>query len=199
MAPAIGLVVSKRFIYRGNPDEEWSNKYWLTGTPPTTSAAWQTLFDQLVSAEKQVYTAQSHVVGGIGYDDDTPKAHAVWSVDYRESGTPIAGTLPVVVGNAFAGDQAGMLELRTERKSTRGKWIYLRKFIHSGAIDPSDPDKIDTGQLAAMQIFAGQLMNGVGSGGHVLRSQKQVETLAEYRVSPYVTTRTLKRRGKRPS
>lgn len=198
MAAATGLTIVKEMTYRDNTNEQWSNRYWLTGVPPASSAAWRTLFDQLVAAERTCYTQNSKVVGGYGYDDNTPGAHAVWGVDLEALGQTQPGSLLIVPGMNMAGDQAGMIEWRTERKSTRGKWIYLRKYFHGGNNHATIADNIDDGTNSAYQTFATALFTGTGATGRKVRSQKQDEVLTFAFASPYVTTRTLKRRGKRP-
>jgi len=198
MAAATGLVITKRFTYRGDATEEWSNKYWLTGDPPSSSAGWKTLFDQLVNIEKACYTSASSVVGGIGYADNTPGAHAVWTVDLDVNGPVVPGTLTPVAGMSFAGDQAGMLEWRTERKNSRGKWIYLRKYFHGGMNDSTNPDLINTGTHDAYTTLGAALFSGTWPGARKVRSQKQDEVLTATVGSWNVTTRSLKRRGKRP-
>jgi hypothetical protein len=198
MATATGLVIRKKFLYRNN-EEEWSNKYWLTGAPPTTSAEWRTLFDQLVLLETRIYRPATQVVGGIGYKDNDPHAFADWVLDLELEGTPVPGTLVVAAGNEMAGDQASMLEWRTERKNTRGKWIYLRKYFHDGGKQAAAPDYIETALSGVLDQLGTDLMMGTWAGGRKIRSQKQDEIIQASISSPYVTTRTLKRRAKKKS
>jgi len=199
MAPAIGIVLVKKFTYRGDPEEEWSNKYWLTGTPPATSADWRLLFDQVVNIEHPCYAATSKVVAGIAYNDNTENAHAVWTVDLEALGQTVPGTLTDAAGvPKMAGDQAGVVEWRTNRKNSRGKWIYLRKYMHDGFVGLPNADNLSGGTAAAYQQLANELLQGFGSGGWKIRSQRQDEDLATGSHLPYVTTRTLHRRGKRP-
>jgi hypothetical protein len=198
MAIATGLVLIKRFTYRDDPGEEWSNKYWLTGSPPATATAWRALFDELVALEKQCYPASVHVVGGYAYDDNTPGANSVWSVDLTALAQEVPGTLSTAVGSRMSGDQAGLVEWQTNRKNTRGKWIYLRKYFHSGMLSSIDHDEVEPTTITQYTDFATRLSNGGWPGGRIIRSQKQDEVLQTYRVPKYVTTRTLHRRGKRP-
>jgi len=198
MAAGTGLSVVKRFTYRGDPTEEWGNTYWLTGAPPTTSQAWRDLFDNFVADERTCYADSSHVVRGLGYDDDTPGAHAVWTVDLEALGQEVPGNLTSASTVKYAGDQAGVLEWLTERKSSRGKWIYLRKYFHDGFLSPVDADRLAGETALAYEAFGEQLLNGSGSAGRMVRSQRQTETLVSTQHLQFVTTRTLKRRGKRP-
>jgi len=198
MAAATGLVLTKRFTYRGDATEEWSNKYWLTGTPPSSPGAWFSLYDEIAALERHCYTPASVIVSAVGYNDNDEHAHAVWTRDNDVEGTPVAGDLVAVPGQIFAGDQAGMISWKTERKNSRGKWIYLRKYMHGGNQDQTDPDLIASSTHAAYQTFADALFNGNLTGGRRIRSQLQDEYLQIADASWFITTRSLKRRGKRP-
>lgn len=199
MAEATGLVITKRFSYRGDTGEEWSNKYWLTGAPPQAPADWHALFLTMANAEKICYVSTTHVVSGYAYDDNTPGANAVWSVDLTATGEEIPGVLDPVGGTAMAGDQAGLLQWKTDRKNSRGKWIYLRKYFHGGMIDIANPDRISPNTNTNYQNFGNALNDGTSLvGNRRLRSQAQDEVLLGAAADDWVTTRTLKRRGKRP-
>lgn len=198
MASATGFVVVKQFEYRDDPAEQWTNKYWLSGPPPGPSSEWRILFDQLVNIEKNVYTSRTKVVGGYGYNDNSDTAVATWGVDLTALGQEVSGTLPRLPGNDFAGDQAGIINWKTERKSTRGKWIYLRKYFHDGQVSPTDSDALSTETIAAYDTFAGHLELGDWAGARTLQSQRGPEVITFSGSTGWVTTRTLKRRGKRP-
>jgi len=198
MASATAIELTKQFNYRGDPAEQWSNKYWLTGQPPTTPIDWATLIDELLLLEVTCYSAGSRVVGAIAWNDDSPGAQSVYTRDFVAEGITHVGTLSPLNGFLMAGDQAGMFQIKTARKSTRGKPIYLRKYVHDGYVSTADTDTLSADTSAAYTAFAGHLFNGTSLGGRLLRSQKQIEQLVEALVDPWVTTRTLKRRGKRP-
>lgn len=199
MASATGIVLIKTMAYRGVAGEEWSNKYWLTGAPPSTAADWHTLAVTLATAEAAVYHPGSTFVRAYGYNDNTPNAASVWSYDFAAAGESIPGRLGTAANETtMAGDQAAMLEWKTSRKSSKGKYIYLRKYFHHGAVQTTAPDSITNTQKTALDLFGHQLMDNPGLAGRWIRSQKQDEVLQEVIASPWVTTRTLKRRGKRP-
>ena len=199
MAAACGIVINKRFTYRGDPNEVFSNKYWLTGAPPGPSSEWRTLFDSLVAGETGCYVPQVKVIGGYGYADNADNAQSIWSVDLTALGTEVPGRLTAAQGIQYAGDQAGMLEWQTDRKNSRGKWIYLRKFFHGGITHYTNADEIAPEALTAYEAWGTVLRDGGGqAGGRKIRSQKQDENVQTMHASKWVTTRTLKRRGKRP-
>lgn len=198
MATATGIVMNKKFTYRGDTEETWSNKYWLTGAPPGPQSEWETLARELANMEAQVLNSATHIIGWYGYNDNSPNAISIASADWEAAGTQVTGVFVPSTGKRFAGDQAAMVEWKTSRKSTRGKWIYLRKYFHGGFEDANNPDDLETGYLAALQVYGDELLNGSGPLARKIRSAKQDEVLQARIVSPFTTTRTLHRRGKRP-
>lgn len=197
---AIQVVTIKRMAYRAEAAEEWSNRYALSGTAPTTSADWRTLFDALVAAEKTCYSSACEVVRGLAYDSDADDALSVWSVDLTVSpNTVVPGTLTVTSARRLPGDVAVWVRWKTSRR-VNGKPVYLRKYFHdvwtasTGAANTADtPLAAQTTALAAF----GNTMRTTGiDGGKVIRDQGG-GTIEGHGVSAYTTTRTLKRRPKR--
>lgn len=201
MASVVGLTVIKKMSYRGNANEEWSNDYHLTGSIPSDAAAWRTLFDALVAQEKTVYPSDVTVVAGYGYDSDDPAAHAVWSVDLTVSpDSPVAGTLNRSTGYPSPGDAAVWVRWKTSRLNSKGKPIYLRKYFHFAVNQGvGAADLPITVQTTALNAFGTKMMDGSFLDGRTIRSRANAETIINRGASPYITTRTLKRRGKRPS
>lgn len=197
-APTTYLTVIKRFNYRGDANEEWSNSYALTGATPADSAAWRTLFDALVAEEKKLYWNSTTVVGGYGYDGIPAEGdHAIWSVDLTVSpNTPVPGTF-TGSGNGVAGDQAAWVRWGLDRFNTNGKRVYLRKYFHDGAVNPSTPNQLLAGYTTALTAFGSKMFDGSFTAGRKV-CDKFGEVPIGSAVSPYITTRTLKRRGKRP-
>lgn len=198
MATATGLILTKRFTYRGNPDEEWSNKYWLTGTPPSTEQHWLDLVADLGGKESLCYAPTSKLVSAMGYNDTDPHAHNVFMADLVALSLTVTGALVVDAGEFMAGDQAGIVQWQIARKTKNGKPIRLRKFFHDGGTSLTDHDAIGSSTYSAYSNFATELVNGSVLGSRVIRSQLQDESITFVGAYPYVTTRTLKKRGKRP-
>jgi hypothetical protein len=194
-APTVGLTIIKRFTYRGNAMEEFSNHYWLTGATPADSAAWRTLFDALVTTEKQVYMSSVKVVAGYGYDSVDEHAHAVWSVDLTVApNTVVSGTGPTGT-NLAPGDASVWVRWALDRLNSKGKRIYLRKYFHGFSLDTSNPDlPLSTSGLVAL---GAKLDDGSFLAGRKVTDRLGTATVG-HAASTYVTTRTLKRRGKRP-
>lgn len=201
-APSTVLTVIKQFAYRGDPREEFSNTYALTGTTPADSSAWRTLFDALVLEEKKLYPAGTKVVAGYGYHR-VPESgdSADWSVDLTVSpNTPVSGTFaPGAGGFQLPGDSAVWVRWGLDRLNSKGKRVYLRKYFHPAFNDglPTNVDVVVAGQVTALNAFGAKLQDGSFTAGRVLTDHLGT-ALVGHAVSNYVTTRTLKRRGKRP-
>jgi hypothetical protein len=196
-APTTVLTVIKRFTYR-TLQEEFSNTYNLSGTTPADSAAWRALFDALVAQEKTLYIPGCTVVAGYGYSRIPVKGdHAIWSVDMTIAPNAVVpGTLPTSANN-MAGDQACWIRWGLDRFNTNGKRVYLRKYFHAGQVSSGGGDFLAAAQATALTAFGTKMIDG-----SFLTARKLVDKDGNVPigsgVSPYVTTRTLKRRGKRP-
>lgn len=198
-APTTVLTIIKRFTYRGNNTEEWSNTYALSGATPTDSAAWRTLFDALVAEEKKLYHSTSQVVGGYGYDKIPAKGdHAIYAIDLTVApNSPVNGTLPDAGNPSFSGDQAAWVRWGLDRFSSTGKRVYLRKYFHDGDRGTASPDVIATAYKTALNAFGTKMLDGSFAGGRHITDKNSATPIGSG-ASSYVTTRTLKRRGKRP-
>lgn len=201
MASVVGITIVKKFTYRGDASEEYSNTYHLDGAIPANAAAWRTLFDALVAAEKTVYTSAVSVVRGYGYDSDAADANAVWSVDLTVSpNTPVPGTLSLGSGTPAPGDSAVWVRWKTSRNNSRGKPIYLRKYFHLAIMAAGGVgDNVLAAQTTALNALGAKLDDGSFAEGRKIRSRTNAETIISHGASTFITTRTLKRRGKRPN
>lgn len=193
-----GLTVIKRFTYRGDANEEFSNTYWFTGTTPTDATAWAAFATEIATAEKTLYNASVRIVRYYGYNDDTDARVAIWSGDI--TATPILGSIPGGGLQQAAGDAAVWIRWQTSRLTSRGKKIYLRKYYHPAYIDTADVtgNTVLPAQKTAMTAFGTKMMDGSLTGARKLTARGHTDVLTASSSSLYVTTRTLKRRGKRP-
>lgn len=199
MATVCGLILVKEMDYRERTDEEWSSRYWFTGGIPADDAAWLNLATEIITQEKTCYASSSKVVRAYGYSDNTDAGYAVWTYDFKLQAAPIPGTLTGAAGEPkMAGDQAGFVYWRTARRNSRGKWVYLRKYLHDAFVSTADHDALGGSTITNYRSFALTLSNGLLSNGRIIRSQLQDEVITRAEASQWVTTRTLKRRGKRP-
>jgi hypothetical protein len=194
---ATGLTIIKEFTYRGDANEEWSNHYWLSGSDPADSAAWRTLFDALVTEEKKLYPPTTKVVAGYGYTSTADDRTAVWSVDLKVApNTVVAGTYSGF-GDVNPGDTAVWVRWGLDRLNSKGKRIFLRKYFHPGLSASAAPDTVHADQIAALTAFGNKLRDGSFTGGRKITDTHGTNVVGSG-VSQFITTRTLKRRGKRP-
>jgi hypothetical protein len=88
-----------------------------------------------------------------------------------------------------------------DRLSKKGKPIFLRKYVHAGEMAATDPDQLDNDFVTALDSFATQVNNlhgGLRTGPRVALDPIPADSVVSHHVIPYSTTRSLKRRGKRP-
>lgn len=199
MATVVSVTLIKQMTYRSNATEEWSNKYYLSGSVPADTTAWKALADALIAQEKTCFLNASKAIRAYGYDSDDVSPSAVWSYDYLAHGAPVLGTAAATGGQQVQGDAASMLEWKTSRLSSKGKTIYLRKYFHTVATASGTVDQVLGTMKTAQEAFGTKLMDGTFLDGRTLRSRLHDETLTERLCSQWLTTRTLKRRGRRPT
>jgi hypothetical protein len=197
--PLLKLTVVKKFTYRGDPEEEWSNTYCFTAPPPSNDTNWKYVADRLIANEVLCYPPSSKVVRVYGYDNDDPKAYAVWTYDYEAAGAAVSGEL-LVPANSYhvAGDQAAVIWSKLEKRNARGKNIYLRKYFHDGYADLTTHDSLSANYKAALDNWAIALANGLEASLGRWRARAYDSPSIAHGTDPYITTRTLHRRGKRP-
>jgi hypothetical protein len=201
-----GVTVVKAFSYRG-VSEEYSNQYWFNGASPGTDTAWKALADAIIAAEKTCLVAGVSYRRAYGYtapptpaDNPTTFPANVWSYDYLAAGSPPVGTLAIAGGVQVAGDAAVWLRWQTTRRTDPGgKKIYLRKYFHPAIAATGTPDLIMGTQGTALEAFGASLVTGLISGAYKLVDKYHSDDVVSApKASAYITTRTLRRRGKRP-
>lgn len=199
MGSLFGVTMVQQMTYRGDATEEWSNTYHFRDAPPADSAAWLTAVTALAAVVKPIIPDTGHIVRAYGYDTDDDKPVSVYSKDWLSEGAPIAGTYSST-GSDFplAGDQAYFAWWKLDKRNSRGKWIYLRKYLHDGFCDFSDSDRPGPAYKTAVAAYAAELDAAGGALFGGIRARKESDAVLEHGVSEYITTRTLHRRGKRP-
>lgn len=199
---AVGIVTIKVGYRHGVQTEEWSNKYHLTGPDPANPTAWRTLLDALTAEEKKLFPTSVKIVRAYGYISDADDAVSVWGVDLTVApNTPVVGSFSLA-GTEMPSDTAAWVRWKLDRNNSNGKAIFLRKYYHgvlatSGG-DATSADTLLPTQKTAYTTFGNLLFTGAGiDGGRHIRDTGGGNPIA-MGVSQYFTTRTLKRRGKRP-
>lgn len=188
------IVIVQRFTYR-DKDEEFSNRYHMTGDDPADTAAWKTLADGLISQLQPIYDGSVGFVRAYGYHEDGHPSVA--QIDYEAPGNTVVFGTTTYTTTAMPGDDAMMVQWDTGRLSTRNKRIYLRKYFHGVFNRVADKDKINATQEANLNTLATGLMADLGDGTHLLAGPDGNSPI-NGGASQWITTRTLKRRGKRP-
>lgn len=192
-----GVTLVKRFTYRGDPNEEFSNTYHFLGDPPDNPTDWQSLIDDLVTLEKACLLDNVTYARAYGYEDTDNDAAYVkdWVLD----GSAPVGGIAIISQTIASGDVAAWVRWKTNYNNSKGKPVYLRKYFHSIAIlagYDDNYDKINAAQGTALATF-GTAVNDV-SGDWPGLADPHGNAPGASAASVYLTTRTLKRRGKRP-
>lgn len=192
--PSITIV--KSFSYRGVP-EEFSNTYHFSGTTPVDAAAWKVLADAIIAAEKLTVTSDVSFVQAYGYN--AGNEISVAQIDYRVApNVVVTGTGNFLNRIGQGGDAAATTRWPTPNFTSRGKRIYLRKYWHGAYGDSTLAfDRLNVAQRTAFNTFAAKLIDGTLPGTfRYCGPQGAVAGVGD--TSQWLTTRTLKRRGKRP-
>jgi hypothetical protein len=193
------LTLVKQFLYRGN-EEEWSNTYFFVGDLPSSDASWKTLADAVIAQEKTLYHSNVSVITAIGHQ--AGESVAVWSYDYAGADESVPGTFDTSSSVIGSGDTAAWVRYSTDQKTDKGKPIYLRNYYHPAYSETGGTtDDIVGSWVTAGDDFGDAWIAGFTDGDsetHVRCGPKgAVGLVAE--ASEYATTRTLKRRGRRPT
>jgi hypothetical protein len=181
--------------YRAELQETFSSDYAFKGSPPADDAGWLTLLNTVVAVERPIYLPSVSWLSAMGYDSDDPHATHVFS--YAFDAPVPAGTMDPpapTVAAPMAGDQAALVSWPTDAKSAKGKRIYLRKYIHHGYVQLAEPDRIDGTTYKPVLLTYATAVDGIHGG---LRSPNRDLNVTDHNVSDWVTTRTLKHRGKK--
>jgi hypothetical protein len=189
------MTIVKRFTYRGDNNEEFSNTYHFLGAVPTTDAEWLSMANGIIGHEEPIYDGAVTFVRAIGHDSTDPGAIAKFDHDFTSPGPPPAGTFVGTGGVHGAGDQAACVEWLTDRKTSRGKPIYLRKYHHRPFLNSGALDSLEISYYNALDTYAKVFVGNAFEGG--LTNPEKTATVVTEKILQYVTTRTLKRRGKR--
>lgn len=193
--PSVTMV--HKFTYRGAV-EEFSNTYHFSGTVPTSDANWLALIVAIWTKEKAAMGAEVFMSRAYGYE--AGEDNSVYQADTTTSGFPGAGDGGQISASGnlkVPGDVAATVRWYTGEHSSRGKKVYCRKYFHGVYGSTTTPDNVATAQLTALNTYAAGMIDGTLPGG-VKYCGPQGAVLSAPAASVYLTTRTLKRRGKRP-
>lgn len=195
---APGVVLVKSFTYRGQP-EEWSNGYHFQGEAPDDNAGWRDLVDALVELEVPIYPPTCSAVRALCYPDYSDDHDSIYTYVLADFDGNVPGTLSFGTGGTECpGDDAVFVGWKTSALSSKGKPVWLRKYFHPAILDHSTFDAVKDDQANALDAFAPAVVATSGAWPGLADKNGDAPTDV-FRRSVYVTTRTLKRRGRRPT
>lgn len=191
-APGITIIFS--FTYR-TQTEEWSQQYHLD-SDFTGLTDFNTTADALRTALKPTLPSATTFERAYGYHDTDD--NAAFTRNWRDLSDLQTGTLSPTTGVKCPGDAAATVRWLTARVNSRGRKIYLRKYFHDVLYTPgeADHDALSGDQSGPLNTFATNAIT-TGWSGHKLAGPDGVIPTTPV-VSPWITTRTLRRRGRRP-
>jgi len=183
--PSVKIV--KTFTYRG-VTRTFSNRYHFTGGTPPDATHWHTLFDNIVTAEKAIYTNVVTITEAFGYaaGSEVPVA----SKNYTTVGTQGEN------GIRPPGDCAAVIRYSTSARSSKNHPVYLFNYHHDPQCTSNTlPDTLLAGYVTTLGTYAG-LWTGAGfSDGATSynRAGPNGATATGYIVEPMVSHRDLPR------
>lgn len=200
MSLAPGVVTVQKFKYRG-VDEEWSQKYHFTGDHPSDDAGWIALIGALLPLIQVINTDRVTLIRAYGYNTTDPGHAADYVYECADHGGVLVGDQNTSIADVAPGDAASWVRWKTGRTNTHGKPIYLRKYFHSVILSgesDDNQDSLDATYKTNLAAFGATVLASSGAWPG-LAGPDGVAPPGPIVASSFVTTRTLKRRGKRPS
>jgi hypothetical protein len=190
------LSLEKSFPYRGGR-EHFLNEYHLDQVP-LDSTVWNSLGSAAWSFEANVFPSSVQLERIIGHNPGTPPV-LVYESDVAPPGEGgISGSFtPIATEHECPGDDAVWVRYGTTQKTSRGKPIYLRNYYHAVFYDAT-PDTLSARQKTALDALGAAWVAGINVSGTTFRRAGPRGAVAQnHQTAQFITTRTLKRRGRR--
>lgn len=157
MADTPSILVKKSFTYRGAP-KVFVNRYHFQNGAPATDAAWQTLSDNVVAAEKLIYGSNVTIIQTVAYLAGSDIPHKVMTYS-------TAGTLSTTSLVPAPGDCAIMLRFSTDAFTIKNHPVYLYSWFHGVQIsNSSGGDTVPSSQKGAVDTYGTAWLTGFSDG-----------------------------------
>lgn len=187
MADRASLRVRKQFAYRGGT-KQFSNRYYFSGGTPPSTAAWTTLSDAVVTAEKVCYTSVVTIIAVDGFEagSDLP----IFTKSYSTAGTSTPANR-----RDCPGDCAAVVKFNTDARSVKNHPIYLFNYYHAAMSEStSTPDTLNLTQKGHLEDYALQWITGFSDGSTTYHRCGPRGAVALSRVvNPLITHRDFRR------
>lgn len=164
-----------------------SNRYHFNGGTPADASHWHTLMDNVVAAEKLIYSALVEITDCIGYGagSDIPVA----SKSYTTAGT-WAATGPVSVTPS---NVAILGRWSTAARTSKNHPVYLFSYFKGAYVDSASSGDQDTpapAQVSLIDTYLGDWITGFSDGSiTAVRAGPNGATATGHQVDPWLTHR----------
>lgn len=155
--------IVKQFSYRGDPLQQFSNRYYFNGGAPADQTAWYALIDALVLLEKSCFNGGVTCIAGHGY---APGSEVAIATKAMSVGGTLGGT-----GTPVPGDCAVVVKMATTKMSVKNHRVYVFSYYHHALRSAGDNggDQLDATQKTAIEGYANDWLNGISVGGRVYK------------------------------
>jgi len=157
MATTPSVRVIKSFAFKGGT-RLWSNRYHFNGGTPADGTHWDTLFTNIVNAEKAIIPSTSTIVECIGYaaGSDVP----VRTKTFSTAGTHTTG------GFIAPGECAALVRFSTAARTSKNHPLYLFNYYHAAdcSTATAQQDKLVSGYVTALDTYSAAWISGFSDG-----------------------------------
>jgi hypothetical protein len=159
IAATPSIKVVKQSPWRGG-SRLWSNRYHFNGGTPGSDAAWHTLMDNVVAAEKAIFGSEHEIVHCYGYaaGSDVPVSDKAYTT---------VGTLLTSGTRAMPLEVAVLGRYTTTARTSKNHPVYLFNFWHGALGENAAPDDtLDGSQKTAVEDYMTDWINGFSDGSN---------------------------------